>query len=87
MCGITGQGSTAGTCSRIHTLLMRVTEYTNSSGSAPFFSSRMDTKLAQGRVPATWERRQSWDDGSCGGEGSVAVKGKTGSDRRCWLQS
>lgn len=53
---------------RFHTLLMRVTVYTNSSGSAPFFSSRMDTKLAQGRVPAAWERRQSWG-GSGGGEG------------------
>lgn len=50
--GIEGQGSTVGTESRFPTLLMRVTVYTNSSGSAPFFSSRMDTKLAQGRVPA-----------------------------------
>lgn len=35
------------------TLLMRVTVYTSNSGSAPFFSSRMDTKLAHGRAPVT----------------------------------
>lgn len=50
--GMVGQGSTIGTKSQLHTLLMRVTVYTNSSGSTPFFSSRMDTKLAQGREPA-----------------------------------
>lgn len=53
----TGLGSPSP--SSLHTLLMSVTVYTNNSGSAPFFSCRMDIRLAHGRVPATQKGAQS----------------------------
>ena len=46
-----------------HTLLMRVTVYTNNSGSAPFFSSRTDTRLAHGRAPATQKGSSHGEEG------------------------